>query len=53
MDETTKNKLLAIFDDIYQTSLEVSTAGTQADLEYLLSRIETFAKKGKGLVEIN
>lgn len=53
MDEVTKNRLIAIFDDIYKTSLEVNTVSAQADIEYLLSRIESFAKKGKHLVEIN
>jgi hypothetical protein len=53
MDEITKARLLSIFEDIYQTSMEVTTASSIADQEYLLSRIETFALKGKELVEIN
>lgn len=53
MDEITKARLISIFEDIYNTSLEVNTVSAQADIEYLLSRIENFAKKGKHLVEIN
>lgn len=52
MDEITKVRLLNILEDIYQTSMEVTTASTVADQEYLLSRIETFAAKGKELVEL-
>lgn len=53
MDEITKARLIAIFEDIYQTSLEVSTVSALADQDYLLSRIETFAQKGKEILEMN
>lgn len=41
MDETDKKRLVRLLHKIYETSLEV--ANTEADVEYILSRIETDA----------
>lgn len=49
MDFDTKQKLINLLQDIFNHSLMV--ANTEADQEYILSRIEHFASKALDLVE--